>query len=71
MVQPVDQEPMTYDDFRTGLTFREVREELKQEQREALGRGLYKFVTRRTVLGRWTQHKRSMYGDYSRWMRGY
>ena len=53
-----------YDKFRTGLSFYIVRMELAYEQRRARANGEYIFVTRRTVLGRWHQHKLTMYAQY-------
>ena len=46
-----------YKEFRTGMTFDGVRQELNLEAREQYERGLYMFITRATVLGRWHQHK--------------
>lgn len=59
-------EPIHYADFRTGLTFKAVREILSVEQKQAYDRGVYMFVGRSTVLGRWFQYKREMYEDYMR-----
>lgn len=52
---------MKYRDFRTGMTFTDVRRELQGEQTAAAARGEYMFVTRKTVLGRWSHYKRTMY----------
>ena len=57
-------DPVQYQDFRSGLTFAEVREELSQEQRSVRDTGCYMYVTRSTVLGRWRQHKLSAYEHY-------
>ena len=54
---------INYDEFRTGLTFTEVRRMLMYEQRRAKEKGYYVFVTRRTVLGRWHQLKQQMYKE--------
>lgn len=58
--------PVPYDEFKVGLTFADVRQELAQEQREAAARGEYMFVSRSTVLGRMAQHKREAYEYYLR-----
>lgn len=55
---------IAYESFKTGLSFQMVRIELAQEQKRARESGNYIFVTRRTVLGRWHQHKRRMYAQY-------
>lgn len=57
-------EPIPYEDFRTGLTFAEVRERLKQEQDAAYQRGEYMFVSRSTVLGRMHELKQKQYQRY-------
>lgn len=62
----VDPEPYRdewegYDDFRTGLTFADVRRLLAIEQRKARDRGEYFFVSRSTVLGRWKELKESLW----------
>ena len=44
---------MKYEDFRTGLSFAEVRAMLVGEQKAARDKGLYMFVSRATVMGRW------------------
>ncbi|MBS3086775.1 hypothetical protein J4422_03680 [Candidatus Pacearchaeota archaeon] len=66
MLEEVIDEVLSYDDFRTGLTFYGVRQLLKYEQRRAYQNGQYIFVTRRTVLGRWHQMKGEMYKDYKK-----
>ena len=58
--------PIPYDQFRTGLTFRDVRRELDEEARRAYEAGRYMWVTRRTVLGRLRQHKLEAYEQYLR-----
>ena len=57
---------ISYEDFRSGLTFADVREILKSEQDAAYAAGQYMFVSRRTVLGRWSQYKREAYEAYLR-----
>ena len=59
-------EEISYEDFRTGLTFADVRELLKYEQDQAYENGTYMFVSRSTVLGRWHQMKQQMYEQYKR-----
>ncbi len=59
-------EEISYEDFRTGLTFADVRELLKYEQDQAYENGTYMFVSRSTVLGRWYQIKQQMYEQYKR-----
>ena len=49
---------MTYEQFRTGLTFRDVHAGLVVEARNVFAReGRRMFITRHTVLGRWRQIK--------------
>jgi hypothetical protein len=60
-----------YRDFRTGMTFTDIRRELQGEQTAAKARDEYMFVTRKTVLGRWSYYKRSMYEAYLRSMGSY
>ena len=48
-----------YNRFRTDLTFAGVREMLAHEQDRAKRKGLYMFVSRSTVLGRWNEIKRA------------
>jgi hypothetical protein len=50
-----------YRSFRSGLTFEDVRRELAAEQQAQAARGERMYVTRRTVLGRWRQHKQAAY----------
>ncbi len=50
-----------YNNFRTGYTFKKVREILRHEQKQKYLKGIYMFVTRATVLGRWHQLKLEMY----------
>ena len=54
-----------YNEFRTGLTFKEVRRSLKREADKLREKeNKYMFITRKTVLGRWHQIKKSMYKEY-------
>ena len=55
-----------YEDFRSGTNWQEIREELSREQRVARAAGLYMFVSRGTVLGRWHQRKREAYRRHVR-----
>lgn len=48
-----------YDAFRTGLTFVEIWEMLKIEQRE----GKRRHITRHTILGKWHEIKKRMYKE--------
>lgn len=57
-------QPIPYERFRCGLTFADVRRELQQEQAEAKARGLYMYVTRKTVIGRMHEHKMQAYEHY-------
>jgi hypothetical protein len=59
----VDDE-LTYKDFKTGLTFKEVRQILQIEADSKYEKGEYMFITRATVLGRWFQIKKQMYDMY-------
>jgi len=54
----------SYNDFRTGLTFKDVRQILKHESKIKYNKGEYMFITRHTVLGRWHQIKKQMYEEY-------
>ena len=59
---------MTYDQFRTGLTFRDVHAGLVVEAQRVYAReGRRMFITRHTVLGRWRQIK---LGSWAAAMRG-
>ena len=53
----------SYQQYRTGLTFREVRKNLSREQHQKYERGEYMFVTRATVLGRWHEIKLKMFSE--------
>lgn len=57
-------ETLSYSQFRTGFTFKQIRLVLKREQNRKRENFEYMFVTRNTVLGRWRQIKLSMYEDY-------
>lgn len=50
-----------YNNFRTGLTFTDIRRDLKREAKKKYERGQYMFITRATVLGRWREIKLKMY----------
>lgn len=50
-----------YKNYRTGLTFKEIRQILKNEAKNKYAKGQYMFITRHTVLGRWHQIKKDMY----------
>jgi hypothetical protein len=50
-----------YNNFRTGYNFKSVRKMLSHEQKQKYLKGLYMFITRATVLGRWHQIKIEMY----------
>lgn len=51
-----------YEDFRTGLTFGDVRRLLAIEQRQTRDHTPdYMYVSRSTVLGRWREMKMQMY----------
>lgn len=58
-------EEIEYEDFRTGLTFADVRELLRYEQDRKYKSGEYMFVSRSTVLGRWYQIKQEMWEQYN------
>ncbi len=49
-----------YDQFKTGLTYYEVWQVLRQEQEQ----GTRRHVTRHTVLGKWHEMKQAMYKAY-------
>ncbi len=56
---------MSYDEFRTGMTFQDVRDILTVESwRVHRTTGNYMFVTRHTVLGKWREIKLAMYDEY-------
>lgn len=57
-------EILSYSEFRTYLTFTEVRRILQREQKLKRKNFEYMFVTRKTVLGRWRQIKKHMYKAY-------
>lgn len=57
-------ELIPYEDFRTGLSFDQVRQILAAEARRKYEAGQYMFVSRSTVLGRWNELKRAMYQEY-------
>lgn len=55
--------PPTYEEFRTGLTFKDVRRILADEQVAAAANGDRMYVRRNGVLGRFREIKLQMY-DY-------
>lgn len=58
---------LSYEQYRTGLTFRDVFHILDAEARHKFERyGVRMFITRRTVLGRWRQIKLTSYEGYRR-----
>ncbi len=57
-------EPLSYDAFRTGLTFETVFWMIKVEAQAAEVRGERMFFGRNTVLGRWREIKLKMYEYY-------
>lgn len=59
----MESEIPAYKEFRTGLTFKEVRHILKLEAKRKYERGQYMFITRATVLGRWHELKKNMYAQ--------
>lgn len=61
-----DLEFLSYEDFKTGLTFEDVYEMLWEERRTSYGlTGQYKGrPSRRLVLGKWHQIKKESYGHY-------
>lgn len=57
--------PLPYAGFRTGFTFKDIRDQLGHEATfkwEAKQQRM--FITRHTVLGRWKQIKELMYNEY-------
>lgn len=53
--------PLTYDEFRTGLTFREVRRMLWVNNDDP---ATWRYKRRRTVLGFWHQLKLQLWNQY-------
>jgi len=53
-----------YHRFNSGVSWDQVRAELKHEQNMAKAAGQYMFVSRGTVLGRMRQRKQEAYGKY-------
>jgi len=53
--------PLTYDQFRTGLTFREVRRMLWVDNQDP---STWRYKRRRTVLGFWHQLKQQLWAQY-------
>ena len=61
------EDELCYEDFRTGLMFRAVYEDLNYEQKQVFeSEGRRMFITRHTVLGRWHQIKQEMNRDYKK-----
>lgn len=59
-----------YARFRCGLTFNDVRQELKLEQHIAKLNLDHMYIRRATVLGRMRQYKLAAYTDYLRHFNG-
>jgi hypothetical protein len=55
---------ITYSEFRTGYTFKEIRHILKREAKRKYEKGEYMFITRHTVLGRWRELKLEMWNHF-------
>jgi hypothetical protein len=56
-----------YKEFRTGLSFKDIRKDLKVEQeRKYRDYNEYMFVTRHTVLGRWREIKLKMFSQFQK-----
>lgn len=53
-----------YRDFKTGMTFNEIRQMLKAEAKRKYQKGQYMFITRHTVLGRWHQLKKELWKNF-------
>ena len=53
-----------YNEFRTGLTFRDVSQMLHLEADRKYNQGEYMFITRHTVLGRWHEIKMKMWKEW-------
>ncbi len=56
--------PLSYEQFRLGMSFKDVRRELAAEAQAVAASGDMMFVTRRTVLGRMRQYKQAAYLHY-------
>ena len=54
--------PVSYEDFRTGLTYQDVYQELWSYSDDR--RTWLKGKGRRTVLGRWREIKKRLYAEY-------
>jgi len=61
--------PVSYERFRTGFTFTDIRRQLYDETKVRCAAGDYITVTRKRVLGRWGEIKRGMYEAYLEEMR--
>lgn len=55
---------LTYSQFRTNFTFREVRKMLQLEADTKYRRGEYMFISRATVLGRWHEIKLRLWKEF-------
>lgn len=71
MTAPTVTVPVTYNRFRSGLTYQDVYAEIHQEVQDAYFSGQYRFElkgspksSRRSVLGRWRQRKLELYAAY-------
>lgn len=53
--------PVSYEDFRTGLTFQDVRAMLWSPSED---RSTWRYKRRHTVLGLWHQLKQQLYARY-------
>lgn len=58
----------SYEEFRTGLTFRQVRAMLWVQSNDPKD---WKYKRRNTVLGLWRQIKREMYAELCAWADSY
>ena len=56
---------VSYQEFKSGYTFREIRENLKVEARRKHEiNGEYMFITGHTVLGRWRELKLQLWDRF-------
>jgi len=63
---------ITYDEFKTGYTFKEIRRMLRAEaDRKLKTDGTRMFITRHTVLGRWHQIKLELWKQFQKDIRMY
>jgi len=61
---------VSYKDFKTGFTFKDIRQMLYLESKRKYESGQYMWITRHIVLGRWRQIKREMYEDELKYNKG-